>query len=449
MYFVYNFLLTLGFLILFPWFFLQALRHGKYIPGLLERLRGPAKPEGKGQPAIWLHCVSVGETQAALPLVKRLREVFPDHLLVVSTVTVAGQTLARDLFKQYANAFFYLPFDWPWSVRRALNAISPTALLLMERELWPGLLRACHSRDIPVILVNGRLSEQSFRRYAIVKRFMRQVLDCIDVAVMQTGADVDRICGLGLERKRAFVCGSLKFDAVRIPANKAVAELLGERFNTGTASLILAASTHAPEERLILEAFQLIRSDTDKWIRLMIAPRHPERFSEVAELIARSGLSWARRTETARPNDQDCEIILLDTIGELNAIYPLATVVFVGGSIAKVGGHNILEPAATGSCIITGPFTHNFEEIVRVFAQLQAIVQISAAPEDEMLNSLCRSLAQLLSDPSLRAKLGERAANLVEENLGATERTMELISPVVRNKEHQERSFTLMTAPGR
>src|ERR1044071_7203608 len=202
MYLAYSFLLSLGLLLLTPYFLFQALAHRKYIDGLRERL-GFVPPLEK-QPVIWLHCVSVGETQAVRPLVERLRREWPHHALVVSTVTLTGQKLARDLFRTQAAKVFYFPFDWRWSVRRALNAINPAAVLVMETELWPNFLRECKSREIPVALVNGRISRSSFARYKLIRFFLRRVLGCLTMAVMQSERDAERIRVLGMSDQSVF-----------------------------------------------------------------------------------------------------------------------------------------------------------------------------------------------------------------------------------------------------
>lgn len=432
MYFVYSLLLTLAFLVLLPRFLFDAFRHGKYVAGFRERLGSLPGIESRGQPVVWLHCVSVGESQAARPLVKGIRRRFPNHILVVSTTTLTGHNLARELFKDDAASVFYFPFDWRWTVRRALKAINPSAVVIMETELWPGFLRECHTLQIPVAIVNGRLSQQSFRRYKWIAGFVSRVLQCLSLGVMQTEADAERIRNLGLHPSRVFVSGNLKFDAGTMSAPNSLASELQQRFNiTNAAPLIVAASTHAPEERVILEAFQRLTANSAHRFRLLLAPRHPERFADVASLLDRSGLTWTRRSKAPAPIDGTCDVILLDTIGELPAIYSLASVVFVGGSIANKGGHNILEPAAVGAAIVTGRHTHNFDGIVTVFAKDQAIIQLPSLSDGEAGIELGNVFGELLTDTERRRELGQRAKNLVKQNLGATERTLDLLASVL------------------
>src|SRR5215211_3758157 len=252
MYLAYSLLLSLGLFVLIPHFLVQALAHGKYLAGLRQRLG--AVPPVNGKPVIWLHCVSVGETQAARPLAQRLKQEFPHHALVVSTITLTGQKLARDVFKTQAESVFYFPFDWRWSVRRALKTINPAAVVIMETELWPNFLRECRAREIPVALVNGRISRQSYRRYRLIKFFLRPVLSSLSLAVMQSETDAQRLQALGMSQEKLFTAGNLKFDAeIGSELTDKTSELT-ERFGLQSKGpLILAASTHAPEEEIILE----------------------------------------------------------------------------------------------------------------------------------------------------------------------------------------------------
>jgi 3-deoxy-D-manno-octulosonic-acid transferase len=428
MYLAYSLLLTTGLLLLSPYFLFQALAHRKYVSGLRERLGflPTLDNPSPNQPVVWLHCVSVGETQAARPLVERIRKELPEHALVVSTVTLTGQKLARDLFRSQAARVFYFPFDWRWSVRRALDAIDPAAVLVMETELWPNFLRECKSRDVPVALVNGRISRKSFGRYAKIRFFLRRVLECLTIAVMQSEKDAERIRALGMREERVFSVGNLKFEAGAADQKADVPNRFGLQADV---PLVLAASTHAPEEKIVIESFKRLRK-THPATRLMIAPRHPERFNEVAELIRGSGLSWTRRTNAPAPEDQTASVILLDSIGELTSVYSHASVVFVGGSIVDRGGHNVLEPAAHGVAVITGAHTHNFHAIVDLLNEAQAILQLGSLEDAEAVVGLAEALRRLLVDDQWRNEMGRRAKEIVAANQGATEKTMKLIAPL-------------------
>ena len=426
MYLAYSLLLSLGLLLFSPYFLFQALAHRKYIDGLRERLG--FVPALDQQPVIWLHCVSVGETQAARPLVERLRREWPHHALVVSTVTLTGQKLARELFRTQAARVIYFPFDWRWTARRVLRVVNPAVVLVMETELWPNFLRECRAREIPVAVVNGRISRKSFARYRRIRFFLRRVLESVTIAVMQSERDAERIVNLGMSSQRTFTSGNLKFDSgTGIFADKSTD--LGSRFKLDTTvPLVLAASTHAPEEKIVLESFKKLCESQDA--RLMIAPRKPERFAEVATLIEASGLSWARRTNAPQLSDAEAEVILLDSIGELPSLYSLATVVFVGGSIVDRGGHNVLEPAAHGVAVVTGAHTHNFHAIVDLLNEADAIVQLPPVDGAEAEAALTEALRRLLDDPEWRTQLGRRAKEFVSANQGAAERTMKLIAPL-------------------
>ncbi|MEJ7575386.1 MAG: 3-deoxy-D-manno-octulosonic acid transferase [Pyrinomonadaceae bacterium] len=444
MYLFYSLLLSLGFLLLLPRFLYDALRHGKYAAGFRQRLGELPQFDGRGKgQIIWLHCVSVGETQGARSFAEKLLKRYPSHKIVVSTTTLTGQRVARDVFKEVAALVFYFPFDWAWTVRRALDRIAPSLVLVMETELWPHFLRQCRSRGVPVAVINGRISEKSFRRYALVEFFMRRVLNDVTLAVMQAETDAARIEALGLPPARIKVSGNLKFDAQLDSGGHALPDELSARFNfkDERRPLIVAASTHAPEEKILLEAFRKIqlqlRANESNLLepRLLVAPRHPERFNEVATLIQASNFSWTRRSYPASPRDADCETILLDTIGELPHVYSLATIVFVGGSLAPHGGHNILEPAAAGVPIVTGAHTHNFASITKTFLQREALLQLPAVGDEQAPDLLARVLIDLLQDTDKRCRLGANAFRALEDNRGASNRTLEFLKPLFEQRE--------------
>jgi 3-deoxy-D-manno-octulosonic-acid transferase len=436
MYLAYSFLLTLGLIVLIPRLFSQALAHGKYVSSIRQRLGALPRLTESALPTIWLHCVSVGETQAARPLVAELRRSFPEHRLIVSTITLTGQKLAREVFKDEAHHVVYFPFDWYWCVRRALNVVKPDVVLIMETELWPNFLRCCRRREIPVILVNGRISKQSFRGYRLVRFFISRIIASLTLAAMQSKGDAARLRFLGMPPNKLFVTGNLKFDS-RPPTASDVTDQIRTRFNLRPeVPLILAASTHSEEERIIIESFKKLRENRSTPIRLMIAPRHPERFAEVASLLSSSGLTWARRSQPGS-NDDGAEVVLLDTIGELPATYPLATIVFVGGSLVEKGGHNVLEPATVGNAIVTGAHTDNFEAVVDLLDQNNAIIQLPRLEGEELVSRLQEVFEELLTSAELRKEMGQRAQELVISNRGAAEKTLALIAPLLNTYRTQ------------
>jgi len=437
MFLLYSLLYSLAFVLMLPLFI---LRRQKYAAGFSQRLGRLPEFKQDDRPVIWLHCVSVGETNAARPLVEQLIRQFPSHRLVISTTTKTGQELTKKAFAGRADAVFYFPFDWKFSVRRALETFRPSAVLLMETEIWPRFFREAHNRGTQVIIVNGRLSERSFNRYSLIRTFIRRVLRLIDSALMQGERDAARIIDLGVGIDKVQITGNLKFDQQAVGAEDPLTGQLRERFGIdGSRRLIVAASTHEPEEEWLVAAFRKLReSAKGPSPRLLIAPRHPERFDEVADLIGRSRITNVRRSAAAAPDDKTVDVIILDSIGELRAVYPLADIVFVGGSLVPHGGQSILEPAVAGKAIITGPYTHNFSDVVREFRSRGAIVETPIV-SDKSANSfeLFTAFDDLLNDPDRSSMLGKNALATMDENRGATAKTIDelklLLAPKARS----------------
>jgi len=443
MYLLYSLLLTLGLVILLPRFAVDAVRAGKYVTGLRERLGRVPLQHDRERPLLWLHCVSVGETEAAKPLVKALSEQFPLHRLAVSTTTVTGQQVAKRAFKDAAT-IFYFPLDLNWIVRRVLRTLRPSAVLIMETELWPNLLRECHRRSIPVALLNGRISQNSFRRYRWIRRFMRSVLSNLSIAIMQSQADAERIRELGMPTDRLLTHGNIKFDGVELSeTDAALAESFRDRFALSSdQNIIVAASTHDPEETIAIEAFRGLM-DSKNAVRLIIAPRHPERFAEIAKQLDASGLKWSRRSAPESDADRFANIILLDSIGELRAVYALADVAFVGGSIAQRGGHNVLEPASQGVCTVTGPHMNNFTAITNALLVEDAMVQLPEVPIREAARAMSSTLRDLLESRDRRQQIGARARAVCDRNRGATEKTVQTISHLLQDSDSAEQPVPL------
>lgn len=424
MFFLYSFLLTIAFIILSP---LLLIRSGKYLAGFWQRLGFLPHFDAGGKPVIWLHCVSVGETQAARPLVTEIVKNFPDHKLVVSTTTRTGQKLAREVFKDEASYIFYFPYDWKFSVRSALRQITPKLVLLMETEIWFNFIRETGKSGAKVTIVNGRLSEKSANRYKWITNTFRRVFHYVDLALVQTAADAKRLLAFGIRGTKVKVTGNLKFDQQISESEAKLTEEIRERFDiTKEIPLIIAASTHSPEEKLILEAFKILwkNSESTALPRLMLVPRHPERFAEVAQIIKGTGFGWVRRSEKPSARDKTAEIILLDTIGELRSVYPLAEIVFVGGSLIPHGGQNILEPAVEKKTIVTGIYTMNFKAIVEEFLNQDALIQLPNLSETEVSQKLADQLSELLQNEPRRIELAQNAYRVANSNRGATEKTI-------------------------
>jgi len=439
MFFLYSLVYTLAFIVLLPRFLFDAVFNGKYAAGFKQRLGFLPKFDSHGKKVVWLHCVSVGETNAARPLAIKIKEKFPDLSLVISTTTRTGQKLAQTAFADIADLVFYFPFDWRSSVRRALRHIKPSVVLLMETEIWFNFIRESYHTGARLAIVNGRLSERSFNRYGKIKHFMKRVLGYLDLALMQENADATRLMSLGARASKVRVTGNLKFDHDLDANETALTDGLRQRFGiSADAPLIIAASTHAPEESWILEASKKVwKTSGENLPRLMIAPRHPERFNEVAEIINNTGFTWVRRSDSGSSDDVNAEVILLDSIGELRAAYPLAEIVFVGGSLIPHGGQSIFEPAAAGCAIITGPHTANFDAAVREFLDKGALIQLPRIADKEIVPKLAHAFKELLSDAGRRNALGANALSTMDHNRGAVTKTLEYLSPLLEKRESQ------------
>lgn len=430
MFALYSFLLTVGFLLMSPLFF---LRREKYASGFRQRFGHIPALKQNGKPVIWIHCVSVGETNAAVPLVGEIKKEYPDYQIVVSTVTKTGQQLAQKLFKDQANLIFYFPFDWKFTVNRALEKIKPNVVLIMETELWFNFMREAGHKNIRLFLVNGRISEKSASRYMKIQKTMRRVLRFIDLALMQTNADAQRLLRLGINANKVRVTGNVKYDQPIVPKQSLFLDYFGERFDISEENpLIVAASTHAPEEKWIVEAVKRLRANrTENKPRLLIAPRHPERFDEIAALVQNNGLHLIRRSSPLALEDIEADVILLDSIGELRQVFPLAEIVFVGGSLIPHGGQNILEPAAAKKAVVTGFYTMNFAEIINQFEKDQAVIRLPKLEENEIVETLVKVFENLLGDERKRHTLAENAFRMMEKNSGATEKTMKYLRSVL------------------
>lgn len=420
MYHLYSILLALGFVLALPWFLWKGRTTGKYLRTFRERMgRLPVYLNVDGDRSIWIHAVSVGEVLAARPLVPALRERFPRHRLFLSTTTMTGNAVAKKSVRG-VDGLFYAPFDWPLPVRQALTTLNPSLLVLVETELWPNLIHEAHRRGTRVALVNGRISPRSFGRYRRLQRFLRAVLGEMDLFLMQGETHAQRIRAMGAPAERVRLTGNLKFDAVEPgrPPERLVRLLQGPDRDR---PLWVAGSTVGGEEELVLRAYHRVRERVPD-ARLLIAPRHPERFAAVPPLVEAAGFRCLRRSALDPQAWRDGEVLLLDSLGELAQVYALASVVFVGGSLVPSGGHNILEPAVAGKAVVVGPHMENFQEIADQFRSEAAMVQVGSVDE------LAQEVAGLLLDEARRHGLGERARELVGRNRGAVQRTVDSLA---------------------
>lgn len=431
MYLLYSLLLFVYFLVALPSTAYGVLRRGKAPGSLRERLgRLPAAVNPHRRPSIWVHAVSVGEALAARPLLRALRSAYPQHRLVVSTTTATGQRVARG-FGRDIDAVCYAPFDFPPFVNRALDRIAPELLLVVDTEIWPNLLRACRRRGVAALIVNGRLSDRSFRRYRLVRGGMRRVLADVGRVCAQTEEWGRRFVAIGADPARVAVTGSLKFDAVGgAPADSRakVGADDGLRAVFGFARrrpVLIAASTLRGEEEPALGALARIREEAAPDTLLVIAPRHPERFDEARRIAERAGYRVRMRSDLAPGVDPGADVVILNTLGELGRLFDIASAVFVGGSLVPAGGHNPIEPAAVGRAIVIGPHMENFADVARELVARGAAIQVRDA------DGLAETLAELMQDRERRSRLGNAARTIVDANRGATRRTLRMVAELL------------------
>src|SRR6185295_3250937 len=381
MYVAYSLLTLAVFIVVSPYFLYQAIRYKKYIGSLRQRLGFlPISFNFDGEASIWIHAVSVGEVLTARALAADLKERYPRLRLFLSTTTIAGQQVARRNV-QHVDGVFYFPFDWAFIVRRTLNLVKPRLFIMMETEIWPNLLHVCRKRGVKTVVINGRISERSYPRYRLVRPFFRRVLDDVDRFCMQSEESARRLVALGADAARVTVTGSLKFDSVQRPMPSSHGRPRDRvlRFFRVSANrtVIVAGSTVKGEEAAVLRAFARVKTTLPSAL-CVLAPRQPERFGEVERLARDAGFVVTRRTELPIDAEPRADVIVLDTIGELAQLYQLATAVFVGGSLADHGGHNILEPAVFGKPIVVGPHMQNFKEIADAFLSNDAAIQVQS-----------------------------------------------------------------------
>ena len=373
------------------------------------------------QPSIWVHAVSVGEIQAAAALVRALLELYPTQPVVLTTVTPTGAQRARELFGD-AVVHSYAPFDLTGAVRKFFDWSRPKLLIVLETELWPNLYHECGRRDVPLVLASARVSPKSVNRYRWMLSLFRQTLSHGIVIAAQSEADAKRFLALGADPQRTNVTGNIKFD-FNLPAD---IEIDGAQFRQSHAPdrpVWIAASTHASEEEIVLAAHRQVLDAFPNALLLMV-PRHPERFQTVTSLTVKQGFSAVRRS-TGDDCTMDTEVFIGDSMGELPVFYAAADIAFVGGSLVQVGGHNLLEPAALGKPVLTGPYTYNAEDIARLLQDAGAARIVTDADE------LGEAVINLLGDAGERLRLGTLGRGVVDSNRGALDRLLTLIAPLV------------------
>ncbi len=413
-----------------PWLVLASMRKGKYREGYAAKFLGRVpRRESEGK-CIWLHAVSVGEVNLLAPLLREIRRRRPDWECVVSTTTMTGMALAR---KKYSDlSVFYCPLDFSWAVRAAMRRIRPDVLVLAELELWPNLIRAARQSGAAVAVINGRLSESSHRGYRRIRPLVGRVLRQIDLLAVQNETYAERFRSLGAPTETVHVTGSMKYDGAQTdrdnPTTRRLAELAGF---ADSDTVLLAGSTQEPEEAMAIDVYRRLVTEFPH-LRLVLVPRHPDRFAAVGRLLDDSGVAWQRRTELdTQGANPAARVLLVDVVGELGAWWGTAQIAFVGGSLGNRGGQNMIEPAAYGAAVSFGPNTKNFRDVVTAMLSRDAAVVIHDADE------LARFARRCLQDPDYAAVLGGRAQELVLEQLGATEETLDLLESLADDGEGQ------------
>jgi len=372
--------------------------------------------------AIWLHAVSVGEVQAAAPLVRALLKSHPDRPLVLTTTTPTGSDRVRALFGDRV-VHCYAPFDLAWPVKRFFDWCKPTIAIILETELWPNLYHECGQRNVPLVLASARLSAKSIGRYRLLVSLFRETLSNGIVIAAQTSADAERFVSLGANPARTRVTGNIKFDFELPPGVHEQGNELREKY-AGARPVWVAASTHAGEEEQVLAAHRAIRKTFPDAL-LILVPRHPERFDSIATLLQRQSFDFVRRS-SGRASTPTTEVVLGDTMGELLAFYAAADIAFVGGSLVEVGGHNLLEPAALRLPMLMGPHNYNAQDITDLFLD-SGVARVVHDADD-----LAAAVLVLLHDPAAAHRLGDQAGKLTETSRGALQRLLALLEPLLR-----------------
>jgi 3-deoxy-D-manno-octulosonic-acid transferase len=431
--YLFNTLYLFALLLSSPWLLYKSLTTGKYRRGLWRKFLGSALPRAGEKPCAWFHGVSVGEIHLLRPVVARFRQLYPDWECVLSTTTDTGY---EEACKHFAKLpVFYWPLDFSWAVRRAVRRVRPSLVVLAEGELWPNFLTAAGQTGVPVAVINGRLSPRSARRYRLFPRLARHWLSGLDLLAVQTEEYAELFRTLGASPQRVHVTGTVKYDGVQTDRDNPRTRELRELFQRAPGDVVwIAGSTQAPEEAYILEVFRQVRQEVAN-LRLFLVPRQRERFEEVATLLMRSGLPFVRRSTLNGSVRDRKAVVLVDTIGELGALWGLADVAFVGGSLdGRRGGQNMIEPAAYGAAVVFGPHVWNFRATADRLRAAQAAVQIGDRAELE------KTLRRLSHDAAERGRLGAAARQLVLAQQGATERTLELMKGLLQEDLQRERA---------
>ncbi len=422
-YLLYDLILYASALFLVPYYLYRGVRYGKTRRGVRERLGSYAQDFRSllhGRKVVWVHAVSVGETRAAIPLLKAMRERYPDALLLLSNVTESGREITTGIAE--IDYYIFFPFDLRWIVRKALNLIKPDLVVLVETEIWPNFVLEAKRCNIPIVLVNGRISDRSFPRYRMAGKLLLPILDSISAFCMQSEQDSRRIRHLGASVGRVQVTGNLKFD-MHPPELDVDLEALRSELKLPENGLVwVAGSTHEGEEKQLIDVYLQLRMICPRLFLVMV-PRHPERCRQVQEDLVRLHVPGTLRStlQTFNRTLQPGEVMIVDTLGEMLKFYALADLVFVGGSLVNIGGHNILEALLLKKPVLYGSHMQNFKEIGRLVKAAHAGLQVKNAED------LVRQMRLLIENPAEAQHIGENGYHLLAENRGATQRTLQVL----------------------
>jgi len=417
-----------------PMFLYRLIRYGRYRTGWGQKLGAVTRryPQKK---CIWLHAVSVGEVNAAQTLVAEMEKQFGDFEIVISTTTDTGFTRAEKLFGQ-TRTVFYFPFDFSWITRRAFRRLDPSICLLMELEVWPNFVFTAHDRGVPVLVLNGRISDRSFSRYHRIKGLTRRFFGKLDLVLAQTQEYAERFRELGCPADRVIVTSSLKYDTAQVADAAEGADALAGKLDLAGERLWVAGGTGDEEEKIILDVYRsLVQDERFNDVRLAIVPRKPERFNEVAQLIEQAGFPLVRYSQVkdttehkgGTPSPRNGKpVILGDTMGDLRKFYSLATVIFVGRSLVPMGGSDMMEAAALGKCTMFGPHTFNFRQTVEALLDGGGAILVADG------NDLLVQMRKCLSEPQYAAKIARAGQAVIKQNQGATARTIEALAKLLR-----------------
>jgi len=438
MYSLYSFLFGAWVILLTPYFLYRAWRHQRYLPALKQRLGYlPDSLKHDGRPTIWIHSCSVGETLSVGPLAHALSVRFPHARFVFSTITKTGQAIAQERFAKYGEGnTFYFPIDLASIANKVLDCIQPSLFITIDTEIWPNVLHETRKRNIPIVMVNGRISAESFQYYRWLQPLMGPVFQNYTMLLMKSKEDAERVQRMGASRSKIHISGNIKYDRNLVEKEVTESQALymdnSLALTSSDAPLIVAGSTHDDEEQTLLDVLRRIRQTPGlEKTRLLIVPRHPERFSAVAQLAERNGWRVKRRSDPA-PGDPTADVLILDTLGELATAYQFATVVFVGGTLIPHGGQSIMEPAVYAKAIVTGPSMKNFPQIIDDFIERGGIAQISADETDKeaQKQQLTEAFVKLLIDADAREAMGKAAFSVFEGSQGATQFTVDHIAAI-------------------